>query len=152
MYQYSVCLFQSMHKFNADRHGKAKHLKQNSTSHTIPRIRSIQNYKKRAQAGAVPLMCFNTVICIQLPKYNPTARTVVSFLYIESPGPPHPTYSILPCSTWHISVVYWALVIKSILVLCRDQNHSVPLSATAILGLLEPELFYGHKNSYLDIF
>ena len=45
---------------------------------------------KRAQAGAVPLMCFKSFICIQLPKYTHTARTVVSFLHIESPDPPCP--------------------------------------------------------------
>ena len=35
MYQCSVCSFQSMYKFNVDRHEKVKHSKPNFTSHTI---------------------------------------------------------------------------------------------------------------------
>ena len=35
MYQCSVCEYESMYKFNVDRHEKAKHSKPNSTSHTI---------------------------------------------------------------------------------------------------------------------
>ena len=35
MYQCSVCEYESMYKFNVDRHEKAKHSKPNSTSRTI---------------------------------------------------------------------------------------------------------------------
>ena len=35
MYQCSVCSFQSMYKYNVDRHEKVKHSKPNFTSHSI---------------------------------------------------------------------------------------------------------------------